>query len=501
MELQFPPSFQILAVIILLSSMFLLLKIPRCNKKPSLLPPGPPKLPIIGNMHQLVIGSTFLHQRLGEFSRKYGPVMHLQLGEVSTIIISSPDAAKQVLNSHDAIFANRPRLILPTAITCGCKDIVLAPFGEHWRRVRKISQEELFSPRRVRSFRLIREEAVSAFVESIGQHEGSVINLSQRIFSLSMAIATRAAFGKRSKDEEAIDSFIKEATRIGSGFCIADMFPSSKLLYSITGMRHKAEKLVQITDSILEKIIIDHKLGNVNKQEGGDEDFVDVLLEVQSTYNLSIDSIKAVVLDIFLAGTETSATTIEWAMSEMLKNSKVKQKAQEEVRRVYEGKGMVDETSLVKLTYLKLVIKETLRLHPPVPLLIPRESTESCQIFGYELPAKTRVMVNAWAIGRDPTAWKEPDKFDPNRFLDCSIDFKGHDFAYIPFGGGRRICPGMSFGLATIELALAMLLYHFDWTLLSGVRCEDLDMTEAFGISMRRKNDLHAIPTRHLSSS
>ncbi|GAB4859134.1 hypothetical protein Ancab_040391 [Ancistrocladus abbreviatus] len=492
MELGFFPDLFI--VLVVLSTVFTLLEILKRNKTHyHLLPPGPPKLPLLGNIHQLA--SPSIHRRLRDLAMTYGPIIHLQLCEVSTIIISSPDAAKQVLKTHDTILANRPRFIATTILTYGCKDIAMAPYGNHWRQARKICVEELFTLKQVRSFKSIRQEEVLAVIKSIALETGSVINLSDKIFSISMGITTKAAFGQRSDDKEKIVSLLKEITVIGSGFCFADMFPSNKLLHLISSVRYRAKKLHQIVDPILEKIIADHKTRKT------DEDLVDVLLDVQSKYGLTTNDIKVVILDIFLGGTETTATIVEWAMSEMIKNPQMIEKAQEEVRRICEGKGTVDETSLDKLQFLKLAIKETLRLHPPVPLLVPRESTERCQIYGYELPAKARVLINAWAIGRDPTTWIEADKFDPERFLKHPIDFKGQNFEYIPFGAGRRICPGIGFGLATVELSLALLLYHFDWSLPGEVRCEDLDMTEAFGIAMRRKNDLFLVPTCHPCSS
>ena len=184
-------------------------------------------------------------------------------------------------------------------------------------------------------------------------------------------------------------------------------------------------------------------------------------------------------------------------MIEMIRNPRVIKKAQDEVREVFGTKGSVDETGLSDMKYLKSVIKETLRLHPSAPLLIPRECGEMYEIGGYEIPAKTRIIVNAWAIGRDPNYWTEPESFIPERFLGSSIDFKGNNFEYIPFGAGRRICPGMSFGLINVELPLALLLYHFDWKLPSGLKHEDLDMTESFGATLKRKDVLHLIPTAY----
>jgi cytochrome P450 len=197
---------------------------------------------------------------------------------------------------------------------------------------------------------------------------------------------------------------------------------------------------------------------------------------------------------MFGAGSETSSGVVLWGMSQIIKNPKIMEEAQAEIRRVFDKKGNVDETELHQLIYLKSIIKETLRLHPTVPLLLPRECRERCRINGYDIPAKTRVAINVWAIGRDQKYWVEAESFKPERFINNPIDFKGTDFEYLPFGAGRRMCPGITFGLPNIELPLAQLLYHFDWKLPNKIKNEDLDMTESFGITLRRKNDLCMIP-------
>lgn len=200
--------------------------------------------------------------------------------------------------------------------------------------------------------------------------------------------------------------------------------------------------------------------------------------------------------DIFSAGSETPATAADWIMSELVKNPKIMAKAQKEVRRVFGKRGKADEAGVAELKYLKSVVKEGLRLHPPVPLLLPRECSQACEVYGYTIPVKTKGIINAWALGRDPKHWRDPEVFDPDRFCDdSSVDYKGNYLEYIPFGAGRRICPGMTFGLAQVELQIAMLLYNFDWTLPGGMKNEDLDMTEAFAVTVKRKDDLCLIPT------
>ncbi|XVE50812.1 hypothetical protein DITRI_Ditri01bG0193400 [Diplodiscus trichospermus] len=196
---------------------------------------------------------------------------------------------------------------------------------------------------------------------------------------------------------------------------------------------------------------------------------------------------------MFAAGSETTSTTMEWAISELLKNPELMKKAQNEVRQVFSENGKVTEERIHELKFLRSIVKETLRLHPPV-VLIMRECHENCIINGFDIPAKTKVIIATWAIGRDPSYWKDGDEFRPEKFLDSSIDFRGTNLGYIPFGAGRRTCPGISFGISSVELALANLLYHFDWKLPNGMKLEDLDMTEALSLTVRRKNDLLLIP-------
>ncbi|XP_047172692.1 cytochrome P450 71D11-like isoform X1 [Vigna umbellata] len=465
------------------------------------IPPGPWKLPVIGNIHNLL--STTPHRKLRDLAKIYGPLMHLQLGEVFTIIVSSPEYAKEIMKNHDLIFASRPTILASDILSYESTNIIFAPYGNYWRQLRKICTVELFTQKRVSSFQPIREEVLTHLVKMIDSHKGSPLNLTEAVLSSVYNIMSRAAFGMKCKDQEEFISAVKEAVESGSGFNIGDLFPSAKWLQIITGLRPKLERLHGQVDRILGDIISEHKEAK-SKGRGGqgeaEEDLIDVLLKFQDGNEsnkdiyLTIDNIKAIILDVFAAGGETSATTINWAMAEMMKDPRVMKKAQDEVREVFNMKEGVDKVCMDELKYLKLVVKETLRLHPPAPLLLPRESREECEIKGYHIPVKSKVIVNAWAIGRDPNYWSEAERFYPERFIDSSVDYKGNNFEYIPFGAGRRICPGSTFGLISVELTLAFLLYHFDWKLPMGIKNEDLDMTEQFGVTVRRKDDLYLIP-------
>ncbi|KAJ9693762.1 hypothetical protein PVL29_009631 [Vitis rotundifolia] len=423
--------------------LFMLFRIGK-RSKPNILtpklPPGSWKLPLIGNLHQLV--GSLPHHSLKDLAEKYGPLMHLQLGQVSTLVVSSPQIAKEVIITHDLNFAQRPHLLVTRIVTYDSTDIAFAPYGDYWRQLRKICVIELLSAKREVS-NLIR------FIDSCSRFP---IDLREKISSFTFAVISKAALGKEFKEQDSLKSVLEEGTKLASGFCLADVYPSVKWIHLISGMRHKLEKLHDRIDGILQ-IIVDEHRERMEKRTGeleAEEDFIDVLLKLQQDGDLELpltdDNIKAVILDIFSGGGATVSTAVEWAI------------------RVFDGKGDVDETGIDELKFLKAVVSETLRLHPPFPLLLSRECREN-----------TRMTINTWAIGRDP-------------------DYKGADFGLIPFGAGRRMCPGILFAIPSIELPLAHLLFHFDWELPNGMRHEDLDMTEVHGLSAKRKHSLHLIP-------
>ncbi|KAE8680311.1 putative Cytochrome P450 71D10 [Hibiscus syriacus] len=409
---------QILLAIILfaLTVIWIWMNKSSCKTQQGKLPPGPWKLPLIGNMHHFI--GSLPHRCLRDLANRHGPVM--------------------------------PYLPAARILFYDFTDIGFAPYGDYWRQLRKICTLEQLRAKRVQSFRAIREE--------------------------------------------------EEAVEIVGGFSLADAFPSFKLLQILSGRSFQLEKLHRKSDKILENIIQQHRADRSNTKSGDKDeqnDLVHVLLNLLEHGNLEIpltdSNIKAVV--------QTTSMTIEWAMSEMLKYPKILEEAQAEVRHVFNKRGEVNEEGLSELKYLKLVMKETLRLHPALPLLLPRESKENCKINGYEIPAKSRVIINGWAIGRDPKYWTEAEKFNPERFLNSWIEFKGVNFEYIPFGAGRRICPGIAFGMANVELPIAQLLYYFDWKLGDGRKMEELNMDEVFGATVAKKHELCVVPIPYHSGA
>ncbi|XP_042021039.1 salviol synthase-like [Salvia splendens] len=443
--------------------------------------PRPKPLPLIGNLHLMLRDSSGPHRLFRSLAATHGPLMRLQLGELHFLIVSSTEFAKEVMRTHDTNFANRPQMLATEELAYDSTGITTSPHGDYWRHLRKIC-----------TVRGIREEESMNMCQWIASRQGLAVDLSERLYMSSYDVIVRAAVNKaKTKQREMMISIITESTKLGTGFMMADLYPSVKLLPLITGARFRIRWLRRKLDEVLDGMIEQQRAA----ADDGDDDakfegFLDILLRFEKDGTLTMDNVKAVLLDMFFAGTDTSTTTIEWAMSELIRNPSKLIKAQQEVRKVFDSEGShIDEEKFHDLKYLKLIIKETLRLHPPAPLLFPKLNSQRCEINGYEIPAGTRVMVNAC-----PEYWNDPEMFIPERFEERSLDFNGSNLEYIPFGAGRRICPGMLFGLANVEHPLAMLLYHFDWEMPNGMKAEELDMTEGFGAGVHRKHPLRLIP-------
>ncbi|XP_026380213.1 cytochrome P450 71A1-like isoform X2 [Papaver somniferum] len=410
--------------------------------------------------------------------------------------------ATQIVKTHDLVFANRFSTKVAKVIFCGVNDIALAPYGEYWRKVRKFCVLELLSIKRVQSFKFVREEEVDKLIEKItcSSRQRETINLTEMLFSMLNNIIFRCSLGDNFK-KDYTDRFVeltKKADTLLASFSFEDLFPWLHWMDTLTGLTGKLRRISHELDIFFNQVIDDHLLSrsHVDHDKHDKRNFIDLLLDHADQNNLDLtrDNIKGIILDMFVGGSDTTATSIEWTMAELIKNPRLMKKAQEEVRRVIGNKNKVEEQDIDQMQYLKCIVKESLRLHPPLPVLIGRVSSVSCKIGGYDIPPNTGVFLNAWAIQRDPKLWDKPAQFHPERFETNQIGFKGQDCQFIPFGSGRRGCPGIAFGLAVVEFVLANLLYRFDWELPGGADSEGLDMTEGLGITVNRKISLHVVP-------
>ncbi|XP_042374887.1 alpha-humulene 10-hydroxylase-like [Zingiber officinale] len=466
------------------------------------LPPGPPRLPLVGNIHHLAGANP--HRKLRHLARAHGPLLLLRLGQADLVVASSVEAVEEIVKVHDLNFADRPSdLTFANILSYDGLSVAMAPYGGYWKQMRKVYAMELLNSRRVKSFAAIRERAVRKLSVEIANASRSQstapLNLSQMVMSMTNELVIRAAFGERCEQKGKFLKLVKEGVGLVTSFAVADMFPSLKFLDTLTGLKFKLQSVRRQIDEVFDEIISQRQVDRASGSSEEEDRIIDVLLRLKDQadddqeFPITSTSIKAIVLEIFLGGTETSSTVIEWAMSELMKNPEVMEKAQREIRESMQGQGKteLEESDIAKFDYLKLVIKETLRLHPPGPLLLPRVCRETCEVLGYRVPAGARVLINAWALGRDERYWgADAESFRPERFASGAVDFRGFNFEFVPFGAGRRICPGMTFGLSSVEVGLAHLLFYFDWKLPGGMNAKELDMTEISGASAPRKSPL-----------
>ncbi|CAI9117420.1 OLC1v1018813C1 [Oldenlandia corymbosa var. corymbosa] len=488
-------SYQMILCISLFISLFPCLLLIKKWKEPrrGRFPPGPPKLPIIGNLHQL---GNLPHRSLHHLSNKCGPLMLLRLGSVNTLVVSSADMAREIFKSHDLAFSGRPVLCAGKKLAYNGSAVSFAPYGEYWREMRKVLVLELLSVKKVQFFEAIRDEKIASMLKSIADcisSEKMPINLSKLAISLSNNVICRVAFGRIYDEKSEFDRILYETQELLGEVNVADFVPWLGWINNFNGMNSRIDKNFRELDEFFDKVITEHLDPNRARCRE-EEDIVDVLLRLQrnsSQPNRPTDEhVKGVLADVLAAGSDTSAATLEWTMAELIRNPSVMKKAQMEIREICEGKDKVEETDLAKLKYLKCVVKESLRMHPPLPLLIPRETLEDCIVGGYTIPAKTRVFLNVTAISNDPKCWDNPEEFNPERFLDSGVDFRGQNFELLPFGAGRRSCPGINFAVPLVELALANLLLVFDWVTPEGIVAEDLDMEEGLGLTVHKKTPL-----------
>ncbi|XVE61224.1 hypothetical protein DITRI_Ditri06bG0022300 [Diplodiscus trichospermus] len=477
------------------------------------LPPSPRALPIIGHMHLL---GPIPHQALNKLSNRYGPLIYFYIGSKPCLLVSSQDLAKEVFKNHETTFLNRPKMANLDYLTYGTADMAMAPYGPLWKYMKKLCMSELLGTRTLDQFLPVRRKEMKRFVKIIQEKADAVeaVDIGVELMRLTNNIISRMLLSKRCSDKEdeanEVQTLVKEMNNLGTKFNLSDLLWFCKNL-DLQGFRKRLKDVRDRYDVLMEKIILEHKEATKKDRAGGDrvKDVLDILIDISEDENaemkLTRENIKAFVMNFFGAGTDTSSITIGWGVAELINHPNVMEKAQKEIDSVVGRNRILEESDIEKLPYLQAIVKETLRLHPGGPLVV-RESTEDCVIGGYDIPEGTRLFVNVWALGRDPKYWENPLEFIPERFLteewrqgkNQFLDVRGQHFSLLPFGSGRRSCPGASLALQVVPTVLGILIQCFDWKVGDGAS-GTVNMEEKAGMTLLRAQPLVCHPVARLS--
>ncbi|XP_031117493.1 geraniol 8-hydroxylase-like [Ipomoea triloba] len=496
-------DFQSILVAVLLAwaliKVLLCLSAKRRSSKGKNLPPGPFPLPLFGNLHLL---GNKPHLSLTRLAQKYGPVMNLKLGMINTVVISSSAMAKQALQKQDLAFSTHRSIADALRANNHSQfSVVFLPVASRWRALRKIMNSNIFSGNRLEINQQLRAKKIEELIIYCQKSSevGEAVDIGRAAFRTTLNLLSNTIFSKDLTDpysdsgkefKDLVWNMMLEAGKPN----LVDYFPFLEK-FDPQGVRRRLTchftKALDLFQDLIDERLEERKIkGNKN------EDALDSLLNVSQERPEEIDMthIQHMFLDLFAAGTDTSSSTLEWAMAELLKNPEVMAKAQAELADVINKGKPIQEYDVTHLPYLQCIVKETFRIHPPVPFLIPRKVEHDVNLCEYTIPNDSQILVNVWAMGRDPSIWENPLVFKPERFWNIGMDVRGQDFELIPFGAGRRICPGLPLAVRTVPVMLGSLLNSFEWKLEGGIAPMDLDMDEKFGITLAKACPLRAIP-------
>ncbi|XP_019186129.1 PREDICTED: cytochrome P450 CYP82D47-like [Ipomoea nil] len=497
-----------------------LLSKPKHNQKMAPEPAG--AWPIIGHLHLLAGGRKPPHLILASLADKYGPIFRLRLGAHPVVVVSDAKTAQECFTVKDKKLATRPRALASEIMGYNYGMLGITPYGAYWREMRKIVVLELLSNRRTELLRPLRKSHIGRSIKRAFDHwsenkdavsGAAAMEMRQWFGSLVMNMSVSMLFGE---DEVVEESKFQRASRrlfeLFGAAVVADFIPWLRWL-DIGGHEKAMRETAMEMESFAERWMEEHKRKRKSKSSKEEEaDFMDTMLSLfETTASSSHQSrlpggydtdqiIKSTCLAMLLAATDTTSVTLIWALSLVLNNYEVLERIQDELDTHVGKERRVEESDLKELIYLQAVIKETMRLYPAVPLSVPHEAMEDCIINNYHIQKGTRLITNFVKIHRDPKVWAKPDEFRPERFLTHhkDVDVRGNNFELIPFGSGRRMCPGISLALEIVQLALASLVHGFDMRRISN---EPIDLTESCGLTNFKATPLQALLIPRLESN
>ncbi|KAG9135845.1 hypothetical protein Leryth_002562 [Lithospermum erythrorhizon] len=455
------------------------------------LPPHPkPTLPIIGHLHLL---KNPVHRTLQKLSIEYGPIFSLSFGSRLVVVVSNPSAVEECFMKNDIIFANRPSTLAGKYIGYNESNLAGLPYGDEWRNLRRLAAEEIFSPTRLKNFQSIRQDETKRLLQSLFESSKQMssfkVELKSKFSEMTFNVILRMIAGKRYFGDESNKQEAKKLrVLINDLFEQADASNPEDLLpflqwIDFRGLEKSLAMLGKKLDGFFQELVDEHRKEKRNTM-------ISHLLALQESdpKYYTDQTIKGLIMVMITAGTDTSAVTIEWAMSLLLNHPNVLEKAKNELDSQVGQDRLVDEADLSNLHYLQCIILETLRLFPAAPLLLPHVASKDCKVQGYDIPRDTMLIVNAWAIHRDPLIWEASECFRPERFEGKTID----PFTLMPFGRGRRQCPGSTLANKVVGLTLASLIYCFEWRRETE---EKVNLDEGKGLTSPKAEPLVAICT------
>ncbi|GAB4841399.1 hypothetical protein Ancab_039698 [Ancistrocladus abbreviatus] len=469
-------------------------------------PEAPGAWPIIGHLHHFS-NKLPLCRTLAAMADKYGPVFIVRLGMRRVLIVSSWEAVKECFTTNDKAFASRPNSSAGKYLGNNFANFGLAPYGPHWRDARKLAIVELLSARRLEKLKHVRVSEVDTLIKELHTlcitKNGATakVVMSEMLHNLALNIIWKMVTGKRycgiidddDKEAEKARKTINEVMRVIGQNVLSDLIPIPFLEWldpQIRLMKHIAKDM----SSIIRSCVDEHQQRRLVDGSGREQDFIDVMLQVMEksapaseyTHETIISSTTETLI---IAGSDTTSVTLTWAMSLLLNHDHALRCVQDELDQKVGRDRWVQESDIANLVYLQAVIKETLRLYLPGPLGAPHEAIENCYVLGYHIPKGTRLLVNIWKLHRDPRVWEAPDEFKPERFLTskANFDLLGRNFEFIPFGSGRRSCPGISMALQVLHLTIARLVQGFN---LSKPTNMPVDMTEGRSLTLCKVSPL-----------
>ncbi|KAG2666505.1 hypothetical protein I3843_15G062300 [Carya illinoinensis] len=474
--------------------------------------------PIVGHL-PLLGGTQPPHKTLGAMADKYGSVFTLRIGLHRAVVLSSWEMAKECFTTNDVAVSSRPKLVASKHMGYNYAMFGFTPHGSYWRELRKITTIELLSSRRLELLSHVRVSEIETSIEELYKRwsenkneSGQVlVELRQLFWDLNLNLILRMIAGKRydvsatsdqahKKEARSCQKAVKDFFHFLGVFVLSDAIPCLEWL-DLGGHVKAMKRTAKDMDNIIGEWLEEHKRKRVLGEAKGEKDFMDVLLSILDGADLAgydSDTInKATCLNMIAAGSDTNTVTLTWAISLLLNNLHVLKNAQKELDDQVGKERIVEDSDISKLVYLQAIVKETLRLYPAVPLGGPRELTENCMIGGYHIPKGTRLIVNIWKVQTDSKIWSDPLEFKPERFLSTHKDFdvRGKHFELIPFGGGRRVCPGATFALQVEHLTLARMLHMFEISTPSNAQ---VDMAESSGLTNMKATPLEVLITPRL---